>query len=142
MIQVGRVPVATVREVPRHADDDSTGRTIRLGAALWALPQVLEPDADDEFVRAAHGETDQLPESLGWSNARALVTIYSPTAHLWCGRRAPAAGLHMGPELLVSYGRLMHQVAALDLGTPKALHRSGGPSPCVPPTGFEPALPP
>src|SRR5690348_4677110 len=52
MIQVGRVPVATVREVLGHVDDDSLPRAIRLGAAVWALPQVPEPDADDEFVQA------------------------------------------------------------------------------------------
>ncbi|MEV7211825.1 MerR family transcriptional regulator [Kitasatospora cineracea] len=38
MIQVGRIPVATVREVLAHVDDDSLGLTVRLGAALWALP--------------------------------------------------------------------------------------------------------
>ena len=49
MIQIGRVPVATVREVLGHVDDDSLPRSIRLGAALWALPQVPEPDEDDEY---------------------------------------------------------------------------------------------
>ncbi|MGW6856058.1 MerR family transcriptional regulator [Streptomyces xanthophaeus] len=44
MIQVGGLPVATAREVLRHVDDDSLGRTIRLGAALWALPQGRELD--------------------------------------------------------------------------------------------------
>ena len=33
------MPVATAREVLGHVEDDSLGRTIRLGAALWALPQ-------------------------------------------------------------------------------------------------------
>jgi DNA-binding transcriptional MerR regulator len=47
LIQVGRLPVATVREVLGHVDDDSLGRTIRMGAALWALPQVPEPDVED-----------------------------------------------------------------------------------------------
>lgn len=75
MIQIGRLPVATVREVLGHVDDDSLGRTIRLGAALWALPQVPEPDAEDEHVQAAHHEVDKLLETLGWSNSQALVTI-------------------------------------------------------------------
>jgi len=65
MIQVGQVPVAKVREVLGHVDDDSLGRSIRLGAALWALPQVPEPDADDEYVRAAHEEVTALLDRLG-----------------------------------------------------------------------------
>src|ERR1041384_4751155 len=70
MIQVGRIPVATVREGLGHVDDDSLGRTIRLGAALWALPQVPEPDEEDEYVQAAHREITALLDRLGWRNAK------------------------------------------------------------------------
>ncbi|KOU76727.1 transcriptional regulator [Streptomyces sp. MMG1533] len=116
MIQVGRVPVATVREVLRHVDDDSLGRTIRLGAALWALPQVPEPDAEDEYVRAAHGETEQLLGALGWSNAQALVTISPAHRSLVVAVAAlRRLGYDWSPELLMSYARLMHQAAVLDL---------------------------
>ncbi|WP_367320609.1 MerR family transcriptional regulator [Streptomyces sp. HUAS ZL42] len=116
MIQVGRIPVATVREVLGHVDDDSLGRTIRLGAALWALPQVPEPDAEDEFVRAAHREVEQLLRTLGWSNAQALVTI-SPAYRSLVVAVATfrRLGYDWDPELIASYGRLMHQAAVLDL---------------------------
>lgn len=83
MIQVGKLPVATVREILGHVDDDSLGRTMRLGAALWALPQVPEPDAEDEYVRAARQEADELLRTLGWSNARLLTSLSPPTAHWW-----------------------------------------------------------
>ncbi|MEU6100953.1 MerR family transcriptional regulator, partial [Streptomyces flaveolus] len=66
LIQVGKVPVATAREVLGHVDDDSLGRTIRLGAALWALPQDPEPDEEDPAVVAARAEVDRLLEMLGW----------------------------------------------------------------------------
>ncbi|KOG34638.1 MerR family transcriptional regulator [Streptomyces resistomycificus] len=116
MIQVGRVPVATVRKVLRHVDDESLGRTMRLGAALWSLPQVPEPDADDEFVRSAQGETEQLLETLGWSNARALVTISPAYRSLVVAVAAlRRLGYDWSPELLVAYARLMHQAAVLDL---------------------------
>ncbi|MCX4692066.1 transcriptional regulator [Streptomyces sp. NBC_01408] len=39
--------MATAREVLKHVDDDSLGRTIRLGAALWALPQGPELDTPE-----------------------------------------------------------------------------------------------
>ncbi|OAH14237.1 MerR family transcriptional regulator [Streptomyces jeddahensis] len=116
MIQVGRVPVATVREVLGHVDDDSLGRTIRLGAALWALPQVPEPDTEDEYLQAARREVDRLLETLGWSNARALITI-SPAYRSLVVAVATfrRLGYDWDAGLLVSYARLMHQAAALDL---------------------------
>ncbi|MGW7255964.1 MerR family transcriptional regulator [Streptomyces sp. NPDC054834] len=116
MIQVGRLPVATVREVLGHVDDDSLGRTIRLGAALWALPQVPEPDEDDEYVRAAHREVGELLETLGWTNAKALTTISPAYRSLVVGVAAfRRLGYDWGAELLAPYGRLMHQAAVLDL---------------------------
>ncbi|MFF5855114.1 MerR family transcriptional regulator [Streptomyces sp. NPDC012751] len=116
MIQVGRLPVATVREVLGHVDDDSLGRTIRLGAALWALPQVPEPDEDDEFVRAAHRETELLLDRLGWTNAKLLTTI-SPAYRSLVVAVAALRRLGYGwdTELLASYAELMHEAAKLDL---------------------------
>ncbi|MEU5631310.1 MerR family transcriptional regulator [Streptomyces rishiriensis] len=116
MIQVGRLPVATVREVLGHVDDDSLGRTIRLGAALWALPQVPEPDADDEYVRAAHLEADDLLGTLGWTNARLLTSLSPAYRSLVVSVAAlRRLGYEWDAELLVSYARLMHRAASLDL---------------------------
>ena len=116
MIQVGGVPVATVREVLRHVDDDSLGRTIRLGAALWALPQIPEPDAEDEYVRAAQTEADDLLRTLGWANTRLLTTVSPAYRSLVVAVAAlRRLGYDWDAELLVSYARLMHQAAVLDL---------------------------
>ncbi|MEV5985044.1 MerR family transcriptional regulator [Streptomyces sp. NPDC052051] len=116
MIQVGRVPVAAVREVLRHADDDSLGRTIRMGAALWALPQVPEPDAEDAYVQTAHREVNDLLETLGWSNAQAVVTLSPAYRSLVVAVAAfRRLGYDWDSELLVSYAQLMHQAAVLDL---------------------------
>lgn len=75
LIQVGKVPVATAREVLGHVDDDSLGRTVRLGAALWALPQDAEPDEADPAVAAARVEVDRLLELLGWETSRELAPL-------------------------------------------------------------------
>ncbi|MEV1063840.1 MerR family transcriptional regulator [Streptomyces sp. NPDC050263] len=116
MIQVGGLPVATVREVLGHVDDDSLGRTIRLGAALWSLPQVREPDTDDDHVRAAHLEADELLRTLGWSNARLLTTISPACRSLVVSVAAlRRLGYEWDAELLVSYAKLMHRAAVLDL---------------------------
>ncbi|MEW2047215.1 MerR family transcriptional regulator [Streptomyces sp. NPDC005476] len=116
MIQVGKLPVATVREILGHVDDDSLGRTMRLGAALWALPQVPEPDAEDEYVRAARQEADELLRTLGWSNARLLTSLSPAYRSLVVAVAAMRRlGYDWNAELLVSYARLMHRAAVLDL---------------------------
>jgi DNA-binding transcriptional MerR regulator len=116
MIQVARVPVATVREVFQHVDDDSLGRSMRLGAALWALPQVPEPDTDDVQVQRARREVDQLLETVGWSHAQALVTISPAYRSLVAAVAAfRRLGFDWDSEVIASYARLMHQAAVLDL---------------------------
>jgi DNA-binding transcriptional MerR regulator len=116
MIQVGRLPVATVREVLEHVDDDSLGRTIRLGAALWALPQVPEPDEDDEYVQAARREADGLLEVLGWTNAQMLTTISPSYRSLVVAIAAfRRLGYDWDAQRLVFYAMLMHEAARYDL---------------------------
>ncbi|MEU9915748.1 MerR family transcriptional regulator [Streptomyces sp. NPDC051001] len=116
MIQVGRMPVATVREVLGHVDDDSLPRAMRLGAAVWAMPQVPEPDADDEFVRGARASMEELLRTLGWSNAQALTTVSPSFRSLVVATAAlRRLGYDWDPEALVPYARLMHQVAELDM---------------------------
>ncbi|MDN3264400.1 MerR family transcriptional regulator [Streptomyces sp. CSDS2] len=116
MIQVGRLPVSTVREVLGHVDDDSLGRSVRLGAALWALPQVPEPDEDDEYVRAARQEVAALLDRLGWQNAKLLATISPAYRSLVVAVAAlRRLGYDWGAERLVPYAELMHRTAVLDL---------------------------
>ncbi|MDW4904525.1 MerR family transcriptional regulator [Streptomyces sp. ADMS] len=116
LIQVGRIPVATAREVLGHVDDDSLGRTIRLGAALWALPQGAEPAEEDPAVVAARREVDRLLVSLGWETARALSTLSPVHRSLVV---SVAALIRLGypwdAELMAPYAELMHQVAKRDL---------------------------
>ncbi|MFF0018212.1 MerR family transcriptional regulator [Streptomyces sp. NPDC005374] len=116
MIQVGRVPVTKVREVLGHVDDDSLGRTIRLGAALWALPQVPEPSEDDEHVRAAQHEIGTLLDRLGWENTKQLTTISPAYRSLVAAVAAfRRLGYDWGAEQLAPYAELMRRTAVLDL---------------------------
>ncbi|WP_449353159.1 MerR family transcriptional regulator [Streptomyces shaanxiensis] len=126
MIQVGRLPVATVREVLGHVDDDSLGRTIRLGAALWALPQAPEPDAEDEYVQAAHREVGALLDRLGWENAKQLTTISPAYRSLVVAVAAfRRLGYDWGAEQLAPYAELMQRTAVLDLDSLEALPSGG-----------------
>ncbi|MET9463936.1 MerR family transcriptional regulator [Streptomyces sp. NPDC006544] len=116
LIQVGGLSVAKVREVLGHVDDESLGRTIRLGAALWALPQGPEPDEEDGAVASARLEVDRLLHLLGWSTARELGALSPVHRSLVV---AVATLIRLGypwdAELMAPYAELMHQAAVRDL---------------------------
>ncbi|MFG2229196.1 MerR family transcriptional regulator [Streptomyces sp. NPDC048723] len=131
MIQVGQVPVARVRKVLGHVDDESLGRTMRLGAALWALPHEPEPadgkghgggggggggGGEDEATAAARAEVDQLLRTLGWSTARELGEL-SPVHRSLVAAVATLTrlGYPWDAALMAPYAQLMHQVAVRDL---------------------------
>ncbi|MFJ6072983.1 MerR family transcriptional regulator [Streptomyces sp. NPDC093065] len=116
LIQVGKVPVATAREVLGHVDDESLGRTIRLGAALWALPQDAEPDEADPAVAAARTEVDRLLELLGWETSREMAPL-SPVHRSLVVAVAALRRLDYpwDAELMAPYGELMMEVARRDM---------------------------
>ncbi|WP_407835671.1 MerR family transcriptional regulator [Streptomyces sp. DSM 116496] len=115
LIQVGGIPVATAREVLAHVDDESLGRTMRIGAALWALPQGPEPDDEDPAVITARREVDRLLEMRGWSAAREVGDL-SPVHRSLVS--AVSALIRLGyrwdAELMSPYAELMHQAAVHD----------------------------
>ncbi|GAA0363548.1 transcriptional regulator [Streptomyces blastmyceticus] len=116
LIEVGRLPVAAAKEVLGHVDDDSLGRTIRLGAALWALPHGPDPDDTDECVATARREVDELLRVVGWSTAHELGELSPDHRSLVV---AVATLIRLGhpwdAERMTPYARLMHQVAVHDL---------------------------
>ncbi|MGW2670472.1 MerR family transcriptional regulator [Streptomyces sp. NPDC001272] len=117
LLQVGGVSVATAGEVLRHVDDDSLGRTMRLGAALWALPHPPAPDAaQDEALATARREVDRLLEEVGWESARELAPLNPDHTSLV---EAVASLIRLGypwdADTMAPYARMMHQVAVHDL---------------------------
>ncbi len=66
-------------------------------------------------MRAARREVEQLLETLGWSNGQALIAV-SPACRSLVVAVATLRrlGYDWDPELIGSYGRLMHQAAVLD----------------------------
>ncbi|MZD09452.1 MerR family transcriptional regulator [Streptomyces sp. SID5785] len=115
LIQVGRVPVATAREVIAHIDDDSLSTTFRLGAAMWALPQPPDPDPEDASTRRATAVVESLVEELGWEHTREIGAL-SPSYRALVSSLATLArvGYDFPASNLTAYGRAMQQVADLD----------------------------
>ncbi|WP_310724008.1 MerR family transcriptional regulator [Streptomyces sp. N2A] len=66
LIQVGRVPVSTARDVLAAVDDDSRDQHSRLGAAVEALPHGPRPDEADPATTAARHTATDLLRLVGW----------------------------------------------------------------------------
>ncbi|WP_328886892.1 MerR family transcriptional regulator [Streptomyces sp. NBC_00316] len=116
LIQVGRLPVTTAREVLSHVDDESLGRTIRLGAALWALPHGPEPDEEAPETAVARQEADRLLDRLGWAFVQDLGSL-DPVYRALVASMATLIrlGYPCDIDYLAEQARLMEQVAARDL---------------------------
>ncbi|MDX3097295.1 MerR family transcriptional regulator [Streptomyces sp. ME01-24h] len=116
LIQVGKVPVATAREVLAAVEDESLTRHMRLGAATYALPHGPEPDEDDPATTTARREVDGLLAELGWHRGgeehgpspayRMLVAAVAALTRL---------GYPSGARQLAPYARLAAQQAVHDL---------------------------
>ncbi|MDX2703884.1 MerR family transcriptional regulator [Streptomyces sp. PA03-6a] len=116
LIQIGKVPVTTTREVLAAVEDESLGQHMRLGAATFALPHGPEPDENDPATKTARREVDVLMAELGWRYGgeergpspayRMLVTAVAALTRLGY----PSSASHLTP-----YARLAAQQAAHDL---------------------------
>ncbi|MFJ9516786.1 MerR family transcriptional regulator [Kitasatospora sp. NPDC101801] len=123
MVQVGRIPVATVREVLAQVDDESLSRTIRLGAALWSLPRAAEPEPEDPAVVDAAREVNRMLTRLGWADAAEL----GPLSPVYRELIASVASLHragfpLDADDLVPYAEQMERTAVHDLDRMERLH--------------------
>jgi DNA-binding transcriptional MerR regulator len=116
LIQVGKVPVATARQVLAAVEDESLNQHLRLGAATFVLPHGPEPDEDDPATGTARREVDGLMAELGWRYGseehgpspayRMLVTAVAALTRLGY----PSSARHLAP-----YARLAAQQAVHDL---------------------------
>lgn len=89
LIQVGRVPVSTARDVMAAVDDDSRDHHSRLGIAVNALPHGPEPDETSPSTDVARRTARDLLERIGWQfnlaiadNSRAFTMLVAAIAAL------------------------------------------------------------
>ncbi|WP_371526965.1 MerR family transcriptional regulator [Streptomyces sp. NBC_01283] len=81
LIQVGRVPIASAREVLTALEDDSLDHNSRLGTAVYALPHGPDPVEGDPATETAGRTVDALLERIGWQHGQSS------------GPRSPAYGM-------------------------------------------------
>ncbi|MFJ2030916.1 MerR family transcriptional regulator [Streptosporangium sp. NPDC087985] len=66
LLEVGRLPIASIRKVITAVDDESLGLHQVLGTAHYAIAPSIESHPDHEDWRRARAETDRLIADLGW----------------------------------------------------------------------------
>ncbi|GAA1143017.1 MerR family transcriptional regulator [Streptomyces javensis] len=116
LIQVGRMPVATAREVLAAAEDESLSQNARMGAAVWALPQGPEPDEDDPHAARAREQVDAVLGRMGWSHGQELGDT-SPAYRMLVAAIASLdrLGYPHDTEHLLVHARLAGELAVADL---------------------------
>ncbi|MDH6624069.1 DNA-binding transcriptional MerR regulator [Streptomyces sp. LBL] len=102
LIQVGRIPVASAREVLAALQDEGLDRNERLGTAVRALPHGPAPDENDPATEVGRRTADALLERLGWS--------YDPSSE---APTAPAYGMLV--TAIATLSRLGYPCSAQDL---------------------------
>lgn len=66
LIQIGRIPVSTAREVLAAVEDDSREQLSRLGEVVGALPHGPEPDENDPATAVGRRTATELLRQAGW----------------------------------------------------------------------------
>ncbi|MER5641051.1 MerR family transcriptional regulator [Kitasatospora sp. NPDC002227] len=115
LIQIGRMPVATAREVLVALQGEGLDQNSRLGLAMGALPPGAEPDPepDDPATELARQQVAIMAEELGWNPKelpvaahRTLVAALATLARLGY----PYDAAHLRP-----YARAAVRIAESDL---------------------------
>ncbi|OKI06714.1 transcriptional regulator [Streptomyces sp. CB02923] len=116
LVQVGKMPVATAREVLAAVEDESLDHHMRLGAAVWALPHGPAPAEETPEAAAARRTADELLHRLGWRYG-AEQGAASPAYGMLVNALAALArlGYPHTVEDVLPYGRIAGELAVADL---------------------------
>jgi DNA-binding transcriptional MerR regulator len=66
LLEVGKLPVASIKQIIAAVDDESLPMHEMLGTAHYALGPTVEPEPGEEW-QAARAQVDRLVADLGWS---------------------------------------------------------------------------
>ncbi|WP_329336951.1 MerR family transcriptional regulator [Streptomyces sp. NBC_01352] len=127
LIQVGKIPVASAREVLAALQDGDLDRNERLGSAVWALPHGPAPDDDDPATEVGRRTADALLDRLDWSYRPASEAPAAPAYGMLVTAIATLSrlGYPCSVRDLEPYGRAVERMAVTDLdlveryGTPE-----------------------
>ncbi|MGY5137708.1 MerR family transcriptional regulator [Streptomyces nigrescens] len=116
LIQVGRIPVSTARDVVAAVEDDSRDQLSRLGIAVEALPHGPEPDESAPSTAVARRTATELLRRLDW-HFNLEIADNSPAFGMLVTAIAALHRLDYACDLphLLPYARQAAQLAVVDL---------------------------
>ncbi|MGW7248135.1 MerR family transcriptional regulator [Streptomyces decoyicus] len=116
LIQVGRIPVGTAREVLAAVEDDSRDQLSRLGTAVEALPHGPEPDESDPSTAVGRRTATALMRQVGWRFSLGIADEF-PAFRMLVGAIAALHRLGYACDLphLLPYAQQAAQLAVADL---------------------------
>ncbi|MFH8222775.1 MULTISPECIES: MerR family transcriptional regulator [unclassified Streptomyces] len=122
LLQVGRIPVKSARDVLAVLADEDLDRNQRLGTAVWALPHGPAPDEDDPATETARRTAGALMERMGWgyADASGQTPAEAPAAPAYAMLVTAIAtlsrlGYPCATDDLEPYARSMERIAVADL---------------------------
>ncbi|HEY2487894.1 MAG TPA: hypothetical protein VGI37_00180, partial [Streptosporangiaceae bacterium] len=112
LLEVGGLPVASIRRIIAALDDETVSLHVLFGTVQYALPPHVSPRPGDADWQAAEREVDALITDLGWQ-----VEPDSPARGLLAGALVALARLDQapaGPSLSV-YAEAVRRLAGLEI---------------------------
>ncbi|MEV8632947.1 MerR family transcriptional regulator [Streptosporangium sp. NPDC051023] len=121
LLEVGRLPIASIGRVLAAVDDEKLSMHRVLGTAHYAIAPAVAPHADDEDWRRARAEADRLISDLGWR-----IEPWAPTrnelaqaVHTLSSLGMPATGEALQPYAKAAAALVEHEIDTIPLDGPR-----------------------
>ena len=121
LLEVGRLPIASIRQVLAAVDDESLSMHRVLGTAHYAIAPTVAPHADDEGWRRARAEADRLIADLGWRIEPSAPTRdeLAQAVHTLARLGMPATGEALRPYAEAAAALVEHEIDTIPLDGPR-----------------------
>ncbi|MBO3746638.1 MerR family transcriptional regulator [Streptosporangiaceae bacterium NEAU-GS5] len=107
LLEIGRLPVASIRKVLAAVEDEETPLHRMLGTVHYAIGPDVEPHPDTAEWQQARADVDALIDQLGWAVSPNAPTRDELAQTLFTLR---SLGAEAGRESLIPYARLAEQL--------------------------------
>jgi len=114
LVEVGRLPISSVRAVIAAIDEQQLSLHDTLGVAHDALPPARPPAVADGDLEAALADVNHYIERLGWTGSATSPARHTLAHALVSLRRL---GRDCGPEVFDLYARHAEQLAAREIAS-------------------------
>ncbi|MEV7013454.1 MerR family transcriptional regulator [Streptosporangium sp. NPDC051022] len=121
LLEIGRLPIASISRVLAAVDDEELSMHRVLGTAHYALAPTVTPPADEAEWRRARAEADRLIADLGWRIEPRAPTRdeLAQAIHILTQFGMPATGEALHPYAEAAISLVEHEVGIIPLDGPR-----------------------